>query len=80
MKLNKHGWTLNGTIWDEVTEETPKAGSKAPLTNESMSKEDLIIEALKTTVFKRGKTYKEIGEKYNVKPQQVFKIRKANKL
>ena len=84
------GWSLNGTVFKKggINKEVPPhivATKVVPKTSKppkaSVNTREL-IEAIKTslssTVFKRGKTYKELAAKHNVKEAFVFKINKGH--
>lgn len=77
-------WSLAGTrIYATKTSSSCEATKEEVLTiliKPTLSNTDLILKALKSTEFKRGKTYKAIAAEFNVRPEEVFKIRKANNL
>ena len=78
-KINKYGWTRNGNYPDSIVEVVTES-SKTPPHQVIEDKESLIIEALKAAPYKRGFTYKEIANKFNCKPEYVFRIRKKHKI
>ena len=69
-------WSRSGTVDCKPSVEVIDVEVRSPQMNVAINIKDQIIEALRSQVFKRGVTYKEIAKRFDVKESFVFKIRK----